>query len=170
MQSATTKSGSKPCVDGLYRKGTKEFVGYCRYKKHKGFLTRKLMKQHQCLGKGCHYFQKFEDAPYWKEKSKIKQMKRDRKAEERVREERESLILETARDWTDRYGFMDFISAKEPSPGTLILTYFSKKYVDLLRCADYMERVWNCKVELRKIEPDDELTVHYLQQKKRRLA
>ena len=170
MQNTTTQCGSKPCVDGLYRKGSKEFVGYCWYKNHKGFLTRKLMKKHQCPSKNCHYFQKFEDAPYWKEKAELKQLKRDRKAEERAREARSAFILEMARTLTDRFHFMDFTSAKQPTPETLTLAYFTTRYIDLSRCAGYMGRVWNCNVELKKIEPDNDLAAQILQQKKRRLA
>lgn len=170
MQKTGPQCNSKPCVDGLYRKGTKEYVGYCWFKQHKGFLTRKLMKKHQCPSKVCHYFQKFEDSPYWKEKADKKQQIRDHKAEERTREVREAFILETARSWTEKFSFMDFTSAREPEPGKLILTYFSSQYINLSRCRNFMTRVWNCKVDLRSIYPDNDLVTRFLNQKRRRLG
>jgi hypothetical protein len=160
----------KRCVDGIRRKGTKEYVGYCWFKEHKGYLTRKLMKEHQCTGKECHYFQKFEDAPYWKEKAAIKKKRKDKKEEERTREVREKLMLQMARGWSDQYTFMDFTSAKQTDPGAITLTYFTKWTVDLARCADYMSRVWKCSVNLRRIEPDRDTLYWFLQQKKGRLA
>ena len=166
MQKSNAKC--RPCVDGIYRKASKEYVGYCWYKKHKGFLTLSLMKKQECLSKGCHYFQKFEDSPYWQKKAEKKQLKRDRKVEERAREARAAFILEVARSWTEQYGFMDFISAREPSPGSLVLTYFSDKYINLGRCRNYMGRVWNCYVELKSVQPDRELISRLLNQKKER--
>jgi len=164
-----TQCGAKPCIDGVYRQGKKNFVGYCRYKKHRGFITEKLLKKHQCPAKGCHYFEKFESSPYWKNKAKNKQLKKDRKAEEQVREAREAFILETARSWTEKYGFMDFTSAREPKPGRLVLTYFAQNYIDLSRCRNYMSRVWNCYVELRSIKPDRQLEDRFLNKKKERV-
>lgn len=41
-------------------------VGFCHFKEHKGYITKDLLKQHDCLNKGCHYFQVFEDTEYWR--------------------------------------------------------------------------------------------------------
>lgn len=40
-------------------------VGYCYHSSHTGWLTEKMMKQHDCLGKQCKYFRKLETNPYW---------------------------------------------------------------------------------------------------------
>ena len=37
---------------------------------HPGKLTRKLMGAHDCLGKECRFFEKYEDADYWREKNR----------------------------------------------------------------------------------------------------
>ena len=42
-------------------------VGCCHNLLHPGKLTKRLMTQHDCLGKNCRYFEKYEDAGYWKE-------------------------------------------------------------------------------------------------------
>ena len=33
-------------------------VSYCHFSKHKGALTRSLLKKHECLKKERHYFEK----------------------------------------------------------------------------------------------------------------
>lgn len=52
------QSGSKydrRCIDGRIT-GCGNCVGYCKYYEHPGFLTPKLQKQHNCLGKRCFYY------------------------------------------------------------------------------------------------------------------
>ncbi len=46
---------SRKCIDGKIT-GCGNCVGYCRYVGHPGFLTLKHRDEHDCLGKGCHYF------------------------------------------------------------------------------------------------------------------
>lgn len=43
------------CIDGSIH-GCSVCLGLCQYHGHPGYLTEKLMKEHQCLEKGCHYF------------------------------------------------------------------------------------------------------------------
>ena len=40
-------------------------VGCCHNALHPGKLTKQLLKQHDCLGKDCRFFEKYEDAAYW---------------------------------------------------------------------------------------------------------
>lgn len=42
----------------------KNACGMCHNRKHKGLLCAKAIKEHQCLGKNCRYFEKLEH-PYW---------------------------------------------------------------------------------------------------------
>ena len=44
------------CIDGIKRKH--DIIGYCSNLTHKGYLTKKLMKEHDCLNKECKYLQK----------------------------------------------------------------------------------------------------------------
>jgi len=170
MRNKNANGSSKQCVDGLYRKSTSEYVGFCWYKKHKGFLTLKLMKEHQCPQKECHYFQKFEDSPHWKKKKKNKQRKKERKEAQDMREARNTFILEIARSCTEQFSFMDFTSGKQSAPKVIVLTYFSEKNIDLSRCADFMSRLWKCEVKLHRIKPSTEVIAQFLQQKKGRIA
>ena len=47
-------------------------IGYCWSEIHRGYLTVRLMKEHQCCERNCRHFQKYEDAQYWKQKEKRK--------------------------------------------------------------------------------------------------
>lgn len=51
---------------------TSSIVGYCFFSGHKGYLTKRIMKEHECLQKGCKYFLKFSDYPFWVERARIK--------------------------------------------------------------------------------------------------
>lgn len=33
-----------------------ECIAYCTCFDHKGFITRRIRQQHDCLGKNCHYY------------------------------------------------------------------------------------------------------------------
>lgn len=54
-------------------------VGYCHNKKHKGYLSANMIRQHECLGKQCAFFEKYADKPYWEEREKKKKMKKAKK-------------------------------------------------------------------------------------------
>ena len=46
---------ARRCIDGSHT-GCNKCVGYCTYYEHRGFLTKELRKQHDCLKKGCRYY------------------------------------------------------------------------------------------------------------------
>ena len=58
-------------------------VGYCHYKLHKGFLSWKAVKSHDCLGKQCPYLERYTDRPVWiqwrKAQARKKALKQKRK-------------------------------------------------------------------------------------------
>ena len=42
-------------IDGSIT-GCGKCVGYCQFSDHSGFLTKEQRKEHDCIGKGCHYY------------------------------------------------------------------------------------------------------------------
>ena len=54
-------------------------IGFCHSKEHKGYITKEILKEHDCLGKGCHYFQIFEDNKYWENYCNVRKKKKLRK-------------------------------------------------------------------------------------------
>ena len=75
-------------------------VGYCWSETHRGYLTLPLMREHECIEKGCKHFQKYEQAPYWKEKEKNKAAKKEARALAKHQETQEQRILELIREET----------------------------------------------------------------------
>ena len=65
-------------------------VGCCHNLLHPGKLTKRLMTQHDCLGKNCRYFEKYEDAGYWKECDRKKEQKRTARQLQRMKREQEA--------------------------------------------------------------------------------
>lgn len=43
---------------------TPAIVGFCHNEDNKGIITVTILNQHDCIAKGCHYFEKFEDYPF----------------------------------------------------------------------------------------------------------
>lgn len=59
----------------------KEPVGYCCYKNHQGYVSQNILKEKQCLRKECACLIKNENHPYWKERERIKALKKAKKQE-----------------------------------------------------------------------------------------
>lgn len=57
--------------------GKKSTIGYCRYYKHYGALSKNMMKKHQCLEKRCPYFEKNLNKGYWEQKKEINRLARE---------------------------------------------------------------------------------------------
>ena len=57
-------------------------IGYCHNPTHKGYLSLKVYKQHQCNIKECRYYEKYEEHPYWQQKKHIKELKKKKKSED----------------------------------------------------------------------------------------
>ena len=66
---------TKGCFDTVINK--RKMLGYCKL--HKCGMTRKQIKAKKCLSKQCRHFVKYNDHPYWKEKERIKQLKKLKK-------------------------------------------------------------------------------------------
>lgn len=46
---------NRRCIDNTVT-GCNKCVGYCQYEGHPGFLTEKLRRKHNCIGKQCFYY------------------------------------------------------------------------------------------------------------------
>ncbi|MBQ3794789.1 MAG: hypothetical protein II842_00640 [Butyrivibrio sp.] len=59
-------------------------VAYCHCYKHRGGLSKDMMKQHECLKKGCRYLEKYEDHPYWGKKKYINHARKENRSNRNV--------------------------------------------------------------------------------------
>lgn len=67
-------------------------IGCCHNIVHPGKLTKAIMEEHDCIGKQCKFFEKYEDNPFWKVREK-KQVAKVR-AKKRKKEEKAILLGE----------------------------------------------------------------------------
>lgn len=68
-------------------------VGYCHNYNHTAYLTKGIMKEHQCLEKGCFFFEKFHDYPYWKSQRRIQRARERQKAERENEQKRQAVLV-----------------------------------------------------------------------------
>ncbi len=47
-------------------------LGFCHNPGHKGYLSSNAIKKHECLGKQCKFFSKYENKAYWVRKDLVK--------------------------------------------------------------------------------------------------
>lgn len=55
VESKHCNGHSRICINGRTT-GSEKCVGYCKYAGHPGFLTDKLRREHDCLGKCCFHY------------------------------------------------------------------------------------------------------------------
>ena len=68
-----------PVSDKIYLKmqaHPENAVAYCHNLKHLGYLSEKLLKQHQCIQKQCPLLEKYEDNYFWLRRAVLKQIKK----------------------------------------------------------------------------------------------
>lgn len=59
--------------------GKSKSVAYCHCNAHKGNISVKTLKKHECLRKQCPYLEKYEDHDYWRQRQTLKDKKKEKK-------------------------------------------------------------------------------------------
>lgn len=106
-------------------------VGFCRNMIHRGFLTKGLMEQHECIEKNCKYFIKYENSVYWQQKAEKKEQRKKYKAIKKFWEERCDHALYLMRDLTKDMECVGITSATMKDERTIEIRYVSTQTVDL---------------------------------------
>ena len=81
-------------------------VGCCHNRIHPGKLTRRMMETHDCLGKECRFFEKYETADYWREcarKADVKQNIRQQRASQKEQAQQQEAALLSLKDQFQTY-------------------------------------------------------------------
>lgn len=126
-------------------------IGYCHCKLHEGFISKKLHDEHQCNEKGCHYFEKFEDAPYWKIKEQQKQDRFDGKQLKKQIEELKTAIYNDVVLWT--YKISDFaILSVDFNDNTYIIRCATLRSVNLSHILRKIHEKYGVKTKVVFIE------------------
>lgn len=142
------------CVDGHHHPQESK-IAYCWSDEHRGYLTPRLMKQHDCLNKQCKSFQKL-DHPYWREAERKKASEGERyrrRAEQKLQDDEYlALARESIKERTDIY----FTSAKLVRKGLIKITYIGNRSFDLSELASSIRDKTQCGVWWRYVHTDIE--------------
>lgn len=140
----------KRTIDGSYCACTK-VIGYCHCKLHKGCLTAKLMREHECVQKGCHYFEKHEDALFWQTKNKNKEEKKAAKAMRKQLEKEQENALNAIRESTASDDTF-FAIRVEKTEDRVIVHYIKYGWIDMSRLVYELSQLVGARVFLKEIK------------------
>ena len=122
-------------------------IGRCKNYNHRGWMSRTLLKNHECIEKGCRYFEKV-NPEYWngQERQKIAAADKRREAKERKKfeAEREAFI----RALFIPYSYVHMTSVQETDFG-LRIAYIYDQDQDLTEVAQAVKQKYNCSVLLK---------------------
>lgn len=108
----------------------KLLVGCCHNRLHPGRMTQKLMEQHDCLGKQCRYFEKYEAASYWQAqaiKAKARQSAKTQKQQKKAHKTAVQSYRELFQSYADAIGYpLQIIRVQEEKTNVFKLFYVSE--------------------------------------------
>jgi len=133
-------------------------VGCCHNLLHPGKMTKQLLKQHNCLGKDCRYFEKYENAEYWKECRRQEERKRAGKLARKQKKEQEAAaqtVLQTLtarfQSFADEAGYsMQIVRVDAEAKNRYRVFYVSENpFADGDCFPDFLDAVRSCFPEYR---------------------
>ena len=147
---------------------SRRIVGWCRFWKHRGVVTKDILKSHGCLEKHCFLLERYESYPFWQDyerkeqqRKALKETKKQARERERWEEEQvkkvEVLYRETVLREAVRLGHTDFELVRVRLEETqVVLLYVSNntyndwsKFFDIAR---EVGRVFGQKIILRHVK------------------
>ena len=141
-----------------------KIAGYCHNIIHPGHVTRALLREHDCLGKQCTFFQKYEDSPVWAAleqqrlaKARVKQRKKAEKARLTAHAEAMAQLRREFQQCADStQSEMDVIRVEHPEPNIYTVFYVSDNpFADGNRFPRFLSAVLrrhpHCRITLRHI-------------------
>ena len=69
-----------------------KLIGYCRFDKHSGYLTAKVLNKHKCLQKNCKLLVKFLENEYWQRRDKHKNKAENQLSQDNMKEEQKTAV------------------------------------------------------------------------------
>ena len=133
-------------IDGNYTKNS-NVVARCHVRLHRGYLSKSLVKSHQCIAKKCPFFQKLKPE-YWEalEASLQGQKERRQRLKQATRTEaaRDLFIKETL----EANGCIHVTSIREKSQNILTITYIYDLRIDLSDEISLLRTLYNKRIEL----------------------
>ncbi len=127
-----------------------KIVGFCHNVIHPGKLTRKIMEEHDCVGKKCRFFEKYADSSYWVAEENRKIQKQQRKqaqqaeklAAQKLKDELDEL-KNLFQSYADDAGYiMHIVRLEKERPNRYKVFYVSENpFADGNRFPDFLSTV-----------------------------
>ena len=158
-------------------------VGCCHNLLHPGKLTKRLMTQHDCLGKNCRHFEKYEEADYWRERDRkqaqkraSRQLRHMKKVQEAATEAMLQNLTELFQSYIDDAGYSMQIVRMDKEQNNRYRVFYVSEYpfADGNRFPQFLETVRfffpNYRLNLRHIRDIDGhfVTIEEYQQRVRK--
>ena len=157
--------GTMRLIDGKYAVA-KNVIARCHLLTHRGYLSKALVKSHDCIKKKCPFFEKLKPE-YWQA---LETAERDKKSN-RLKMKREAEIKSDRnvfiKEILDDSGHIYVTSIKDEKPNLLIINYIYDKQVDLLQEINFLRRHFKKIIKLQARVGSDE-TIEMLIRKRRR--
>ena len=152
-------------IDGNYA-GSDKVIARCHLLKHRGYLSKNLVKSHDCLKKKCNFFERI-NPEYWEALEIAEIEKRNTRLlakQERLRiNDRNTFIKLTLEDSGNIY----VTSVRNEPKYLLTITYIFDKRVDLSEEAKFLRKSLKKAIRLQARTGTDE-TIEQLIRKRRR--
>lgn len=145
-----------------------KIVGCCHNTLHPGKLTRKIMDEHDCIGKNCCFFEKYSGSSFWLAQEAKKRRKAEKKAAQQLQKEASRKLeeeLEQLKNLLQSYANdsvhkMVIIRIEKELPNRYKLFYVSEfPFADGNRFPDFLQTVKGSfplyRIQLRHIRDVD---------------
>jgi len=130
-------------------------VGYCNNLSHRGYVSKSLLKSHECIEKQCPLLTKC-NANYWTQIEKERIGACQRRGIARQEKFKAAQREEFIRNVFESYDYIHITSIKEMKTG-FIITYIYNKRVDLSEAAAILRKKYQCSIYLKAIRSRKEI-------------
>ena len=134
-------------IDGSYA-GSMNIVARCHLLAHRGWLTARLVKLHDCVAKKCPFLEKAKKE-YWQALEKEAQQRKENRAKRKLLSEmqngRDMLVRETLED----SGHIHVTSIREERRNLLVISYIYDKWIDLAPEIQFLRKKLGMTIKLQ---------------------
>ena len=141
-------------INGVYA-NSKNVIARCHLLTHRGYLTKNLMKTHDCIAKKCPFFEKMK-LDYWQALDNRAQNKKDNRLKRKQAidktTDRDILIRETLED----SGHIHVTAIREENRKSLIIYYIYDKRTNLAPEIKFLQEKFGKNIKLQARIGSDE--------------
>jgi len=144
----------KRLIDGNYVASSK-IIGHCHSLIHRGYLTKNLIKSHDCIGKKCSSFEKIKP-DYWQSLITAENASKEKRAKIKVEKkhtsDRDVFIKATLED----SGSIYVTAIREGSRNYLDISYIYDRYIDLSQEVKFLRKELGKNIRLKAVTGTEE--------------